>query len=485
MKKMIYITDTNDADVNYIRDSKTITVFKGLNLLEVNHPADANQSSEYLKLLDHHDIFILSNRRKALSEARETFEYTRLIYEPRSKFKTFDELVKRAFKLNCFTVCLDVSYATQKQIRILNSHGIKVIIRAKDQLDVYKAALAGADGVIGKGLKKVDLEGDITTLPFLVSHRGYHVDEVENSIKAAQKAYGKGADILEIDVHLTKDNKIVVNHDPTLGRTYDRDFVIKYNKLSELRGAKQKLNNKVLEETIPTLTDFDKALPDDFTFLIETKVETNKAIKALSKIVNSMKRNVMVMSFYPIALINMDYSMPNNINGLLVSLDGENMELGSILKVVNKYRLIIHPYYQKKNTELEEELKRRMIGYSPWGISEKQIENSLFEGHDMINSNHVHLLSHLPKRIITKKSLNLQLNEKRKIKVFNEKGEKLTFKTHILFGNPLGLNIKDGVIENAEKTGTAYLYVTHETKIMTKTITYASDLVKVEVTNLE
>lgn len=43
MRKMIYITDTNDADVNYIRDSKTITVFKGLNLLEVNHPADAVQ----------------------------------------------------------------------------------------------------------------------------------------------------------------------------------------------------------------------------------------------------------------------------------------------------------------------------------------------------------------------------------------------------------------------------------------------------------
>lgn len=481
MRKMIYITNTNEADVNYIRDSKTITVFKGLNLLEVNHPADANQSSEYLKLLNHHDIFILSNRRKALSEARETFEYTRLIYEPRSKFKTFDELVKRAFKLNCFTVCLDISYATQEQIRTLHRQGIKVIIRAESDLDVHRAALSGADGVIGKNLKRVDIKGDITTLPFLVSHRGYHVDEVENSIKAAQKAYKYGADILEMDVHLTKDNKIVVNHDPTLGRTYDRDFVIKYNKLSELKEAKQKLNNKILEESIPTLTDFDKALPEDFTFLIETKVETHKAIKALSKIVNSMKRNVMVMSFYPIALINMDYSMPNNINGLLVSLDGENMDLLSILKVANKYRLIIHPYYQKKNTELEEELKKRMIGYSPWGISENQIEDSLFEGHDMINSNSVHLLSHLPKRIITKKSFKYKINEKRKIKVFNEKGEKLSFKAHILFDNPLGLVIKNGVIESAEKTGKAYFYVTHDAKIITKNITYASDLVEVEV----
>ena len=262
-----------------------------------------------------------------------------------------------------------------------------------------------------------------------------------------------------MDVHLTKDNKIVVNHDPTLGRTYDKDYVIKYNKLSELKDAKQKLN-KSFKRKYPTLSDFDKALPDDFTFLIETKVETNKAIKALSKVVNSMKRNVMVMSFYPIALINMDYSMPNNINGLLVSLDGENMELQSILKVVNKYRLIIHPYYQKKNTELEEELKRRMIGYSPWGISEKQIENALIEGHDMINSNYVHLLSHLPKRLITKKSIKYRMNDQRQIKVFNEKGEKLSFQTHILFDNPLGLNIKDGVIEGAERQ-VQHIFMSH------------------------
>lgn len=485
MRKMLYISDTKDADINYIRDSKTITVFKGLNLLEVNHPADAAQSSEYLKLLNHYDIFVLSNSRKALSAARETFEYTRLIYEPKTKFKDFDELVKRAFKLNCFTVCLNSKYATQRQIRELHHHGIKVIIRAHEQLDVYKAALAGADGVIGRDLERVELLGDISTLPFLVSHRGFHVDEVENSIEAGKKAYELGADVLEMDVHLTADNKIVVNHDATLGRTYNKDLVIKYNTLSELKEARQKLDDKVLDRSLPTLSELDKALPNKLTFLVETKVESHKAIKALTKVVNNMKRKVMVMSFYPIALINMDSSMPNNMNGLLVSLDGENMDILSILKVVNKYRLIIHPYYQKQNKELEEELKARMIGYSPWGISKSQIEDSLFESHDMINSNYVHLLSHLPKKIVIKRELSYTLNDERIIKVFNEKGERISFKSHILFANPLGLVIEGDKIIKAEKTGTAYLYVTHEAKIIDKTITYASDLVKVEIVEEE
>lgn len=481
MRKMIYITDTKDADVNYIKDSKTITVFKGLNLLEVNHPADANQSSEYLKLLNHYDIFVLSNSRKALSEARAVFDYTRLVYEPKSKFKSFDELVKRAFKLNLFTVCLNSQYATQRKIRELHHYGIKVIIRANSQLDVYKAALAGADGVVGKKLEKIELKGDISTLPFLVSHRGYHVDEVENSIKAGLKAYEYGADVLEMDVHLTSDNEIVINHDPSLGRTYNKDYVIKYNTLSELKHARQQIDGKTLEDSLPTLAEFDKALPNKLTFLIETKVETQRAIKALTKVVNKMKRNVMVMSFYPIALINMDEAMPNNINGLLVSLEGENMDLLSMLKVINKYRLIVHPFYQKENKELENELKLRMIGYSPWGIREDQIEGALFEGHDMINSNYVHLLSHLPKRIVTKRKIKYKMNSEHKIKVFNNKGSSIEFETHILFANPLGLKIKDNKIISAKEKGTAYMYVTHQAKVIEKTITYASDLIEVTV----
>lgn len=481
MRKMIYITDTKDADVNYIKDSKTITVFKGLNLLEVNHPADAIQSSEYLKLLNHYDIFILSNSRKTLNEAREVFGYTRLVYEPKSKFKTFDELVKRAFKLNLFTVCLETEYATQRKIRELHQHGIKVIIRANSQIDVYKAALAGADGVIGENLEKVELTGDISTLPFLVSHRGYHVDEVENTILSGQKAYEFGADVLEMDVHLTADDEIVVNHDTTLGRTYNKDYVIKYNTLSELKQAKQKLGKKILEGTIPTLSELDKALPEDLTFLVETKVESERAIKVLSKVVNKMKRNVMVMSFYPIALINMDTSMPNNINGLLVSLDGENMDLLSMLKVINKYRLIVHPYYQKQNKALENELKARMIGYSPWGINKSQIENVLFEGNDMINSDFVHLISHLPKRIVTKRNIEHKKEEKTEIKVSDEKGSAVEFNTHILFNNPLGLEIKNGKIISAKEKGTAYMYATHEALIIKKTLTYTSDLITVEV----
>ncbi len=482
MSKMIYITNNSQADINYIQDSNTITVFKGLNLVEVHHPANATQSAVFLKLLNHFDIFILSRSRKALVEAQEIFQYTRLVYEPKSKIKDINKLAKKIFSIRCFTLCLKPEYATQEFIRKLHAKGIKVIIRANNQKEVYKAALAGADGVIGENLEKVKIKSDITTLPFLVSHRGYHENDVENSLKAAHKAYQYNADVLEMDVHLTLDKQIVVNHDPTLGRTYNKDFVIKYNNLAELKKAKQKFKETILDDTISSLAEFDKELPQDFTFLVEAKVEGHQAIKRIAKVVNAMKRNVMVMSFYPIALIRMDTMIKNNINGLLLSSKSENMDLLPLIKVVNKYKLIVHPFYKHETPEWESELKRRMIGYSPWGIKKADIIDALYENHDMINSNYVHLLAHLPKRIITQKEVDYQIGEKVKIELFNDKEEKLDYQVHILFDNPVGLVFKNGVISDAKSEGEAFYYLTYKAKINDRDLVYASDLVTVRVT---
>lgn len=481
MQKLIYITDTKDADINYIRDSNTITVFKGLNLIEVDHPADANQSATYLKLLKHYDIFMLSKSRRVLREAQNIYDYIRLVYEVKGAVKDVEKLAKRIFPSRIFTVCLEPINANQDLIRALHLRGIKVIIRAKTQLDVYKAALSGADGVIGRNLKKIKINSDIISLPFLVSHRGLSVNVPENSIQAAKEAYRTGANILEMDVHLTKDKKLVVNHDNSLGEAYTKDFVIKYNTLEELQEAKKVFNEKVLDETIETLAEFDKVLPNDFTFLIEAKVEGKDAIKELSKQVNKMKRNVMVMSFYPIALIHMDGLMKNNINGLLLSKNSEVMDLLPLIKVVNKYKLIVHPNCENTNPQWEDELKKRMIGYSPWGISKERLEDCLFKGYDMLNSDYIHELSHLPQQVITKRVITYHVGKDKELRLFNNKGEQIPFDVHIVDDNLKGLKIEKGIIKDAKEDGLAYLYLTHTAKIKTKSITYASDLVKVKI----
>ena len=57
--------------------------------------------------------------------------------------------------------------------------------------------------------------------PWVVAHRGYSGRYPENSASAFDAAIGIGAEMVELDVCLTKDRIPVVIHDQTLERTTD------------------------------------------------------------------------------------------------------------------------------------------------------------------------------------------------------------------------------------------------------------------------
>lgn len=55
--------------------------------------------------------------------------------------------------------------------------------------------------------------------PLLIAHRGASANAPENTLEAFEYAVRVGADVLELDVHLTADDEIVVHHDATVERT--------------------------------------------------------------------------------------------------------------------------------------------------------------------------------------------------------------------------------------------------------------------------
>ncbi|OOB79734.1 MAG: hypothetical protein BEN18_03380 [Epulopiscium sp. Nuni2H_MBin001] len=59
------------------------------------------------------------------------------------------------------------------------------------------------------------------------AHRGNCIDYPENTILAFQKALETGIGAIELDVHLCKDNKLVVIHDETTERTFTKRLVIR------------------------------------------------------------------------------------------------------------------------------------------------------------------------------------------------------------------------------------------------------------------
>ena len=84
----------------------------------------------------------------------------------------------------------------------------------------------------------------------VVGHRGSAGTELENTLAALRAGIDAGADYLEIDIRLTKDQQIVVCHDPNLARISSSQAVIADLTLEELKHVE--LHN---DERVPTLRE--------------------------------------------------------------------------------------------------------------------------------------------------------------------------------------------------------------------------------------
>jgi glycerophosphoryl diester phosphodiesterase len=74
-----------------------------------------------------------------------------------------------------------------------------------------------------------------TKRPRVFAHRGASGEAPENTLPAFALGVEQGADILEMDVHQTRDGVVVVCHDPSVDRTTDGSGLISTMTFDELR----------------------------------------------------------------------------------------------------------------------------------------------------------------------------------------------------------------------------------------------------------
>ncbi len=130
----------------------------------------------------------------------------------------------------------------------------------------------------------------------VLGHKGYSAKYPENTITAFKKAIEHGADGVELDVWLTSDGYVVVNHDPTIKENYGADLKIKESTLDELREYEFK------GEKIPTLDEVYEALPNDAIINVEIKdVDASLPALEIVKKHNALDRTIF-SSFHEKAL---------------------------------------------------------------------------------------------------------------------------------------------------------------------------------------
>lgn len=90
----------------------------------------------------------------------------------------------------------------------------------------------------------------MTKRPKIIGHRGAAGLALENSSESLQMALQYNVDVIEFDVHLTKDNQIVVLHDDHTGRIADETILVREKTLAELQALELKNG-----QPLPTLDD--------------------------------------------------------------------------------------------------------------------------------------------------------------------------------------------------------------------------------------
>lgn len=76
----------------------------------------------------------------------------------------------------------------------------------------------------------------LSPMPRVVAHRGDSINFPENTLEAFISGVDMGIDVIETDVHLTKDGHVVIWHDPTLERNTDGKGTLESHTLKELKG---------------------------------------------------------------------------------------------------------------------------------------------------------------------------------------------------------------------------------------------------------
>jgi glycerophosphoryl diester phosphodiesterase len=107
----------------------------------------------------------------------------------------------------------------------------------------------------------------------IVAHRGASYDAPENTLAAFNLAWKLGADGVEGDFYVTKDQQIVCIHDADTKRTGGKKLGVAQSTLEELRGLEygKWKGDEFAGEPIPTFADVLKSIPADKKFIIELK----------------------------------------------------------------------------------------------------------------------------------------------------------------------------------------------------------------------
>ena len=337
---------------------------------------------------------------------------------------------------------LPMKYATSDSVYYLHRLGLVAWVindNVSGKTDIATMITSGANGIISNDYKAVAdafvnmfEKNTLTRTTIIVGHRGNPSQAPENTLSSYLKAIENGADCVETDVYLTKDNHVIIMHDGTLARTTNSDSSTNITQmtLEEIKqfyswGDKDQFKSTYPEERVPTLEELFESVKDkDTAIFLEIKDGRVDIIQPLADLIKkyNYENRVFIISFNATQLIRMQEALPSLGTGFLMTATAEGTTVESMhnalytdLQKYHAYFSAFDPGYRAFTKEYYAALRHRGIAVFPWTYSTytvDEFDNSFLYGADSITTNDAQYSKGMIKKLVSSASaLNIAINE--------------------------------------------------------------------------
>ncbi|MEU5311317.1 glycerophosphodiester phosphodiesterase family protein [Streptomyces sp. NPDC021562] len=188
-----------------------------------------------------------------------------------------------------------------------------------------------------------------------IGHRGVMGVEPENTLRSFVAAQQAGLDLIELDLHLSKDGALVVMHDAEVDRTTDGSGPIAEKTLEELRAL-----DAGLGERVPVFEEVLEAVQSP----LQAEIKDVAAARALAEVMQrrDLVSRVEVSSFHDEAVAEIARLVPGVRTALIASRYGTDVverarEAGAATLCLNIRRLTLEVVEHARKADL------RVIGW--------------------------------------------------------------------------------------------------------------------------
>ncbi|NLG81211.1 MAG: DUF1080 domain-containing protein [Bacilli bacterium] len=389
-----------DSDLNIISNDNVVIMSINELLKKTRYlviPAFRVNDSDTVKKLTNHlkeknvkDFFILTDNPELITEARNNYNLTRGILEipyneakPTLRKEDLINIRNTANISEARVVLLPLQYLSQENVSYLQKRLITVWGKTEDSItSKYHVILSGVNGLVTEDYAKIfDIyksfpENSYVRKPFIIGHRGIPSQAPENTLEGFQVAIEKGVDIIELDIHLTKDGYVVVHHDFTTGRIFNQDLTIANATLQELQALR--IPYSIYPDAkIPTLNEVFAKFKDnkDLVFFVEIKNYDTSIVQKLKSIAEEyqVSDQIVVISFQDNQILKMREQFKEISNGYLnyTGIVNTNVQstVSRVIEKVVPMHTTINPSYVGVTPDNVKALNHRGITVWPWTIS--------------------------------------------------------------------------------------------------------------------